>query len=78
MLASLLKSMVAIRASVEIVRAFICLRNMVASHQDLSAKLAELEKRLNSHDGQIRNLFDTIRGFTDPDEEPPKMIGFHP
>lgn len=78
MLASVLNSHVAVAASIQIVRAFNRIRLMVAAHRGLAAKLAELERKFESHDIQIHELFETIRGFLEPPPEPPRQIGFKP
>ncbi len=77
MLASVLNSDVAIQASVRVVRAFVRLREMVAGNVQLAAKLAELERRLDSHDQSIANLFQAIRQLLRPPEKPKREIGFH-
>jgi hypothetical protein len=51
---------------------------MVATHKELAEKLAELERKLESHDVQIHNLFATIRLFLAPPSEPRRPIGFLP
>lgn len=74
MLANVLKSPRAVRVSIEVVRAFIRLREMLASHKELSRKLAELEKR---YDRQFKMVFDAIRELMAPPPVPPKRrIGF--
>ena len=78
MLASVLNSETAIEASVRVVRAFVRLRELVSSNVALATKLAELEHRLDGHDGAIANLFAAIRQLLQPapsDEKP--EIGFH-
>jgi hypothetical protein len=45
MLASVLNSKIAVEASIQVVRAFVRLRQMLATHKDLAAKLAELQSR---------------------------------
>jgi hypothetical protein len=77
MLASALNSDVAIQASVRVVRAFVRLREMVAGSATLAAKLAELERRLDSHDESIANLFQVIRQLLERPEKPKREIGFH-
>lgn len=77
MLASILNSDVAVQASVRVVRAFVRLREMVAGNATLAAKLAELERRLDSHDESIANLFQVIRQLLAPPEKPKREIGFH-
>ena len=77
MLASVLNSDVAVQASVRVVRAFVHLREMVAGNAALAAKLAELERRLDSHDESIANLFRAIRQLLTPPTKQKREIGFH-
>src|SRR3990167_6125250 len=58
MLSSVLNSERSIRVNIEIMRAFVRLRNLLASHKDLAQKLKELEGRVGEHDGHIRSLFE--------------------
>jgi hypothetical protein len=78
MLASVLNSAIAVQASVRVVRAFVKLREMVAANAQLAAKLQELERRLDSHDEGIANLFATLKQLLEPSEAPKRReIGFH-
>ena len=78
MLASVLNSEIAVQASVRIVRAFIRLRKMVAANVQLAGKLKELERRFDSHDESIANLFATLKQLLEPSEAPKRReIGFH-
>ena len=78
MLASVLNSEVAVQASVRVVRAFVKLREMIAANAQLAAKLEELERRFDSHDEAIANLFATLKQLVEPSEAPKKReIGFH-
>jgi hypothetical protein len=75
MLSSVLRSKQAILVNIEIMRAFVQLRRMLASNADLSRKLNELEDK---YDRQFKVVFDAIRELmTLP---PPRMkpIGFRP
>jgi phage regulator Rha-like protein len=77
MVASVLNSERAVKVSVYVVRAFVKLREMLAAHKQLARKLAELERRLEGHDGQIASLVAAIRELMAP--PPPsrrKRIGF--
>ena len=49
---------------------------MLSTHTELRQKLAELERKLEGHDGQIRSLFEAIRRLMAPPPKP-KRIGFH-
>jgi hypothetical protein len=78
MLASVLNSDVAIQASVRVVRAFVKLREMVSGNAGLATKLAELERRLDSHDEAIAQLFAAIRQLlAAPPRQPKREVGFH-
>ena len=79
MAAMVLKSPRAVAMSVHVVRAFIRLRELMASNLELAHKLAELEHRLEGRDQSICNLFEAIRRLlaAPPAEPPRKQIGFH-
>ncbi len=63
MLSSVLKSDRAVRVNIEIMRAFVRLRRLMASHEDLARKLAELERK---YDAQFKVVFDAIRQLMEP------------
>jgi len=73
MLSSVLRSERAVRVNIEIMRAFVRLRSLLAAHADLARRLDDLEKR---YDDQFRVVFDAIRQLMTPAESPPKRIGF--
>ena len=74
MLSSVLRSRQAVRANVEIMRAFVRLRRMVAYSADLSRRLDKLEAK---YDRQFKVVFDAIRELMTPPEPPRKrQIGF--
>ena len=77
MLASVLNSEVAIEASVRVVRAFVRLREIISANAELAAKFAQLERRLDSHDEAIAQLFAAIRQLLAPPPEKKPEIGFH-
>ena len=77
MLASVLNSAVAIDASVRVVRAFVRLREIISANAELAAKFAHLERRLDSHDEAIAQLFAAIRQLLAPAPAKKREIGFH-
>jgi len=76
MLASVLNSAVAIAASVEIVRVFVRMRD-VLSASDLVAKLVDIEKRIGAHDSDIATLFGALRQLLQSPDTEKGEIGFH-
>ena len=77
MLSSVLRSKRAIHVNIMIMRAFVKLRELAVGHRALATKLAQLERKVGGHDGQIRSLFDAIRQLMEP--LPPsksRRIGF--
>ena len=76
MLSSVLRSPQAVRVNIAIMRAFVRLRQTLALHRDLAQKLADLERRIESHDDSIHNLFDAIRQLMSPPAMPRRPIGF--
>jgi len=78
MAASVLNTPRAIEVSVYVVRAFVKLREYGAAHRELAQKLAELERKVGSHDQTIRSLVATIRELMQPPAATkPRQIGFH-
>jgi hypothetical protein len=61
MLGNVLNSSRAVDASLLVVRAFVQLREMLATHKELAGKFEELERKVSSHDRAIAGLFDAIR-----------------
>jgi hypothetical protein len=78
MLASVLKSPIAVKMSILIVKAFIRLREVVATHKELVHKLQDLERKVGHHDGEIKALFEAIRRLMTEPEKPKAKFGFHP
>ncbi len=75
MLSSVLNSRRAIRVNIEIMRAFVKLRQMLASNTDLVHRLDDLEAK---YDGQFRIVFTAIRRIIAPTPSKRKQIGFCP
>ena len=89
MLSSVLNSPRAIAINIEIMRAFVQLRAMATSHQDLAKRLSELEDKTEAlamqHDSfsrntrvQLKQVFDAIRELMTPPDPPKRPIGFVP
>lgn len=75
MLSGVLKSERAVAVNIEIMRAFVRLRQLIATSADLSRKLRGLEKK---YDAQFKVVFDAIRELMSPDPVAPnREIGFH-
>ncbi len=75
MLSGVLRSRKAIKVNIEIMRAFVRLRGMMASNAELSRKPEELEKK---YDKQFKIVFDAIRQLMTPSPARAKPIGFRP
>jgi len=73
MLSSVLRSPRAIHVNIEIMRAFVRLRKMIASHAELARRLDDLEKK---YDSQFKVVFDAIRQLMAPPEPKRRPIGF--
>lgn len=73
MLSSVLKSNRAVRVNIAIMRAFVKLRQMLATHKDLAKKLEEMEKK---YDAQFKVVFDAIRKLMTPPASKRRKIGF--
>lgn len=86
-LSSVLNSPRAIAINIEIMRAFVQVRSMAATHQDLARQLSELQDKTESlamqHDtfsrntrAQLKQVFDALRELMTPTEPPKRPIGF--
>ena len=74
MLSGVLHSDRAVQVNIEIMRAFVQLRQLLASHADLARKLEALEKK---YDSRFKVVFDTLRQLMSPPEPKRGEIGFH-
>ena len=78
MLSSVLHSPRAVQANIQIMRAFIKLREMVATNELVRQKIEELERKYQKHDKQFKIVFETLRELLEPPKAPKKKpIGFH-
>lgn len=73
MLSSVLKSQRAIQVNIEIMRAFVRMRQMMASHEELARRLDELERK---YDVRFRVVFDALRKLMQPPETKSRRVGF--
>lgn len=70
MLSSVLKSKRAVQVNIAIMRAFVKLREILATHHELAKRLEELEGRFRQHDAQIQEVFEAIRALLAPQPHP--------
>jgi ORF6N domain len=77
MAANILNSAQAVRMSVFVVRAFVKLREILASNVGLAKKVSNLERKYGTHDDQIREIFSALRELMDPPTKPSRQIGFN-
>jgi len=73
MLSGVLHSKRAVQVNIAIMRAFVKLRELLASHHNFSRRLDEMEKK---YDAQFRVVFDAIRQMMSPPAKPSRKIGF--
>jgi phage regulator Rha-like protein len=75
MLSSVLNSARAIQVNIQIMRAFIKLRRLMATHEDLRRRIEEMEKK---YDHQFTMIFSAIKSLLEPPPKPKRRIGFIP
>ncbi|MCK5505442.1 MAG: ORF6N domain-containing protein, partial [Thermodesulfovibrionia bacterium] len=73
MLSGILNSDRAIQVNIAVMRAFVKLREMIASNKDFAKRFDELEKK---YDAQFKIVFDAIRQLMSPPEKKKRKIGF--
>ena len=79
MLASVLSSPIAVAASLQVVRAFVRLRELVAERDGLGRKVADLERRVAGNSNDIGRIFDILEELVEPtSRSKTKKIGFVP
>ncbi len=76
MLSSVLNSKKAILVNIQIMRTFTKLKEIMASHKELSHKLNQLETKITKYDSEIQSIFEAIRQLMIPPNKPKKKIGF--
>lgn len=79
MLSSVLHSERAVNVNIQIMRAFVKLKELLLTHKDLAIKIEALERKYGDHDQKIKAIFEAIRQLMVPPPKPPRRkIGFHP
>ncbi|MBU1147419.1 MAG: ORF6N domain-containing protein [Candidatus Omnitrophica bacterium] len=80
MLSSVLRSKRAIQVNIAIMRAFVRLKHILATHKELAEKLEELEKRMDKQDKYVIAIFEIMKSLMPPPPDPPPKpkgpIGF--
>ena len=76
MLANILNSPISVQASIQVVRAFVKLRQLLSTDKELARKLIELERKIENHDEDIHTIFEAIRQLMAPPELNKKKIGY--
>ena len=76
MLSSVLRSQRAVKINILIMRTFVKLREILSTHKELAQKLKELELKIETHDGQIAAIFETINKLLAPPPAKKTKIGF--
>jgi len=78
MLSSVLRSRRAVQVNIEIMRAFVRLRQVLAVNAELGRRLDEVERRVGGHDEQFVHVIRAIRQLMEPQPAPQRRrIGFH-
>lgn len=81
MLSAVLNSPRAVQVNIAIMRAFVQLRRIAATHKQMAEKIQALEKKFGKHDGEIAAIFNAIRALLEPESNKPPIkpknrIGF--
>jgi hypothetical protein len=82
MLSSVLRSPRAVEVNIQIMRAFVRLRQLLSAHKDLAERLTRLEEQMRKRDHAVAQQFQQVFALLDqifnPASPPRKAIGFHP
>ncbi|ODS34512.1 MAG: ORF6N domain protein [Candidatus Scalindua rubra] len=76
MLSSVLRSKIAVQVNIQIMRAFVKLREILSTNKELAHKLSQLERKIERHDVEIQAIFKAIRQLMTPPEKPKGKICF--
>ena len=77
MLSSVLNSQRAVQMNILIVRAFVKLREVLATHKDLARKIGDLERQQKEHGQQLAAVYSIVKQLIDAPPKPHRRIGFH-
>ena len=77
MLSSVLRSPTAVRVNIEIMRAFVRLRRLMATPGELVEQLTRLAQTVQVHDEQIQSIIQVLKAMQERPEKPHRRIGFH-
>ena len=77
MLSGVLRSERAVQVNIAIMRAFVRLRQMALSVEELALRVERLERGLSDRSEDIREIFDTLRKLMQPPDPPGREMGFH-
>ena len=77
MAANVLRTERAVQMSVFVVRAFIRLREQVATNTSVVVRISDIEKRLLRHDQELLDLYLKLQALLEPPDPPQRRIGFH-
>lgn len=76
MLSSVLKSRVAIKVNIQIIRVFTKMRELLLSHKDLLIEMEVIRNKISGHDEKIETIFNYLRQFVKGNTKPRTKIGF--
>jgi hypothetical protein len=77
MAATVLRSPRAVQMSLFVVRAFVQMREELQAHATVFKRLAEIDRKLVTHDVILRDVYEKLRPLLNPPEVPRKELGFH-
>ena len=78
MLSCILNSDRAVEVNIQIIRIFTKLKEMALTNKDILLQMQKVEKRLTSHDEDIRLIFEVLKQLVNPPQQPRQRIGFKP
>jgi hypothetical protein len=76
MLSGVLRSKIAVRVHIQIIRVFAKMKEMLFTHKDILLQLEKIEKKLSGHDEDIALIFEYLKKLLHPPQTPRQKIGF--